>query len=38
VFGDQLNDALTGGAGTDRCDGGSGSDTAATCETRISIP
>jgi hypothetical protein len=38
VFGDQLNDALTEGPGTDRCDRGTGTDTAVTCETRISIP
>jgi len=32
------DDKIQGGAGTNRCDGGSGHDTAAGCETTSSIP
>jgi len=32
------NDRLYGDAGTDACSGGTGTDSAASCEARTSIP
>jgi hypothetical protein len=37
LYGQAGNDTLDGGTGTDRRDGGPDTDTAATCETLVSI-
>ncbi|MGQ0595053.1 MAG: hypothetical protein ACT4QB_21165 [Gammaproteobacteria bacterium] len=37
MFGEKGRDALNGGTGRDRCDGGVGTGTARRCEVRVRL-